>query len=653
MEKLPTHLNYRPDIDGLRALSIISVLLFHAGITGITGGYIGVDVFFVISGYLITSILLKELRNNGTISIVGFYDRRIRRIFPALTIVLIASFIAGSMLMMAQEFEAYAKSLTTTVVFGSNIFFWREAGYFSGAAIMKPLLHTWSIAVEEQFYILFPLYLLCAFRFCGRHYVGLTIVGLLFSFCLCIWTLSIDKDIATFYLLPTRAWELLIGSVLAFGILPNIKGRMVLNVLSAVGLAMIIYPVFVFTTSTTFPGPNALFPTIGAALLIYAGQSNHTVKPLINRFLSLSPFVFTGKISYSLYLWHWPIFVFVQYYLIRAWTLPEQLLCIVISFILAFISWKYIEQPFRKSGCVYKKKYVFSAALASILILGFVGLYGFMTKGIPNRFSQEVKDLSIVEKGVNTKSYGLEGFQWVNKWLGAENGSSPSFVVWGDSHAGALSPALSDAGSRVGKRGVLLKQAGCLPVANLTEGELSKECREFNKAVLEVLQQDRFKTIIIVGRWSAYPRWLSKTKSQIGTAKSRERFESLISETVALLQGQGKKVYIVSQVPPIKGYNVPSVLGRARQYNKPIDISTSKQTYLDKHAHIHSVWSKLGMNYNISTIYPHQSLCDKDMCKLTHNGKALYYDGDHLSTYGAQHISHSFDKVFISREPQT
>lgn len=646
-------ITYRPDIDGLRALAVSLVILFHADLLGLSGGYTGVDVFFVISGYLITSILLKDIKTKN-FSITKFYERRIKRIFPALFVVFLISTIAAYILMMPQELSGFGRSLTAATFFGSNILFWRESGYFDVASTLKPLLHTWSLSLEEQFYIFFPLYLYWAIKLFKKHALSLTIVGMLFSFALGLWTLSINKPIPTFYLLPTRAWELIAGAILAFGMFPAIPNKWINNILALIGFAMICIGGLMLSTETPFPGTQALIPVIGTMLIIYTGLENkQKTSTLIYKILSLKPLTFIGKISYSLYLWHWPLFVFSSYYLIRDLHSIEKVILIILSLGLSCLSWKYIEQPARKYTSTNARKNIFLWAGISMLIAGTIGGIFILSNGLPNRLTQKIQNLAIVTKGVETPSYNLSDFNWVNQSLGAKIDNpevKPSFIVWGDSHANAIAPGFDQLGIEINQKGLLLKQAGCMPALNITDQDLSKECQQFNQDVVRIIDNGQFQQIFIIGRWLAYPRWMSGTSQAKGTEQSRQRLAELLTNTIQYLQHKNINVTLLAQVPPITAHTMPaSALGRSAYYHgEPMDLRSRTDEYLKSQDHILSIFKTLESKTGVTIIYPHQFLCDETYCMITHNGKSLYYDDDHLSGYGAKYFSRYIRNSFQS-----
>ncbi len=318
-------------MDGLRAVAVLAVVFYHYGFWQVPGGFIGVDIFFVISGFLITCIIHREMAD-GHFTIRHFYERRIRRIFPALFAMLTVASIAAWFLLFPVDFEAYAKSLVATAFFSTNFEFWREVGYFDVAASLKPLLHLWSIAVEEQFYLLFPALLLLVGT--SSRWKLLSVVGILLiaSFAFSLWAVS-DSSSTAFYLLPSRMWELMMGGVVALAPLSSLS-RWWHEVVALAGAALIAWAIWTYDRWMPFPGLPALAPCLGSALVIYAGVGGN----MVSRVLSAKPVVFVGLISYSLYLWHWPVLVFTQIAPNRALHPWEIYACVALSFALAIFS---------------------------------------------------------------------------------------------------------------------------------------------------------------------------------------------------------------------------------------------------------------------------------------------------------------------------
>ncbi|MCH8685927.1 acyltransferase family protein [Pedomonas mirosovicensis] len=349
-------MHYRPEIDGLRAVAVIPVILFHAGLSLFSGGFAGVDVFFVISGYLITSIIINELEE-GRFSIVRFYERRARRILPALFVVMLCCIPFAAAWMLPWQFKDFAQSLIAVTLFSSNILFWREDDYFATAAEEKPLLHTWSLAVEEQYYLLFPLLLALLWRFGRRPVFG--VIALLAGASLLLSEYgSRHWGSANFYLAHTRAWELLIGSICAFLQFRQPQRRS--NGLSALGLGLILFAIFRYDETTPFPSVYALAPTLGTALVILYGAGGTWA----GRLLATRPFVGIGLISYSAYLWHQPLLAFARIYSLKTPPIEMMLALSAASLVLAYLSWKYVETPFRNRRA-FSRGAIFRSAAAT------------------------------------------------------------------------------------------------------------------------------------------------------------------------------------------------------------------------------------------------------------------------------------------------
>jgi peptidoglycan/LPS O-acetylase OafA/YrhL len=387
-------LKYRKEIDGLRAIAVLPVILFHAGFEKFSGGFVGVDVFFVISGYLITTIILTE-KEQGIFSLVNFYERRFRRIIPALFTVMAVSLIFSWFWLSPSHMKDFSQSLIAVSTFSSNILFWQETGYWGTENELKPLLHTWSLAVEEQYYILFPLLLMFMWRF-NKHgilvsFLVITIVSLSFSH----WA-AFNNPAANFFLLTTRAWELTIGAVIAFYFLyqePVMKSlvshRLMEEIFGWMGLLLIACSVFIFDESTPFPSLYALAPTIGTALIIlFSSKETSLGKVLGSRVL-----VGIGLVSYSVYLWHQPLFAFARHIHLDKPSPVIFLLLSLISFILAYFSWKYVETPFKNRAGLSRKQIFSFAAIGSLFFIIF-GLLGYYTKGFPERYPIEFRDIA-------------------------------------------------------------------------------------------------------------------------------------------------------------------------------------------------------------------------------------------------------------------
>ena len=423
-------MKYRKEIDGLRALAVIPVILFHAGFELFSGGFIGVDIFFVISGYLITTILIEDLENNR-FSLVSFYERRARRILPALFLIIVFCIPFSLILMLPNQMKDFSQSLIAVSFFVSNIFFWRESGYFSTEAEKMPLLHTWSLSVEEQFYIIFPIFLFCCWRF-GKNRTFLFILFITTcSFFLSEWGWRF-KSIANFYLAPTRAWELFAGCIAAFII--QSQGVRKNNFLSLLGLILIIFSIFTYDETTPFPSAYSLIPVLGVLLLVLFACDD----TLIGKILSNNALVGIGLISYSLYLWHQPLFAFTRIFSNQNPSNLLMFIIILLSIIPAFLSWKYVEKPFRDKNII-KARTILSFSILMMSIFIIFGLYGILSDGIKSRYEKEdLKFLNQIYDG--NEDYVTQRFN-EHLLLNWDNKSKKIFLV-GDSYAQDLTNAI-------------------------------------------------------------------------------------------------------------------------------------------------------------------------------------------------------------------
>ena len=374
-------MTYRKEIDGLRALAVIPVILFHGGFTWLSGGYVGVDIFFVISGYLISSIILREL-DAGTFTIANFYERRARRILPALFFVLLMFLPFAWLWLLPHELIDFGKSIISVTTFSSNILFWQESGYFSADSEFIPLLHTWSLAVEEQFYVIFPLLMIFFWKLGKTWLIAVICLIALSSLALTEigWRQFPD---ANFYLIPTRAWELMIGALLAFYLYYKPRPSGIVGQLASLfGLGLIIYAIVFLSKDYPFPSLYALTPTLGAALIILFT----TPKTVVYTLLSTRLMVGVGLVSYSAYLWHYPLFVFARIYSPEELSLPLICLLSASSLILAYFSWRFVEQPFRNKQ-KFTQAQIFTTSLIVSLLFISIGIAFVLSDGAPFRFS--------------------------------------------------------------------------------------------------------------------------------------------------------------------------------------------------------------------------------------------------------------------------
>lgn len=530
-------LRYRSDIDGLRALAVAVVVLFHLRTGVFGGGYVGVDVFFVISGFLITGVIDKEV-GEGCFSILAFYERRARRILPALFLTTAAVVVVGWFLFLPDEYRELGSRVVAVAAFASNLLFWRQADYFAGPVDMEPLLHTWSLAVEEQFYIVWPLLLLVLARFggAGRARVTRWVVtgGALVSFALSVALIDVDRT-GDYYLLPTRAWELAAGAMLALGVVPPVRGRGPAEVLAAAGLALILASAVLLGRTSVFPGVNALWPVLGSALLIHA-DTGHVTR--VGRVLGARPMVAIGLISYSLYLIHWPIIVFVKYQLLRDPTPLETLAMLVAMIGLAWLSWRFVERPFRNRHR-FRRWTILGGSAVAIMVLVAAGLVMFRTNGLPFRFpgvAPRVVDATHEEANATCFLNGRSADHWSGTgcFLVPPNGG-PNTLLWGDSHANQYREVFRQ-GMPVRIPGLLLyATSACLPVFDVSMPQ-QPDCRGNNDRVARIIRDYHVGTVVLSGDW------------EYNLASNHVPMQA-VAATVARLHAMGVRVKVIGDNP--------------------------------------------------------------------------------------------------------
>lgn len=652
---------YRPDIDGLRAIAVIAVVAFHAGIPAVSGGYVGVDIFFVISGYLITSVIFNDI-DNGKFNIAKFYARRAKRILPALFAVLLFCYVLACVLLSASELKTFANDAFATIASSSNIFFWLKSGYFAPNAELNPLLMTWSLGVEEQFYLFFPLLMILLSKF-GKQKREVAIVLLLIvSLALSVWGTR-NYPTATFYLLPSRAWELAVGALIAIREARkngrwNAIGPWLANLLSILALASLAIPIFCYTRSTPFPGLAASLPVAGAALLVITPGSwfNRTI-------LSSRPMVFVGLVSYSWYLLHWPLLSFARILSDRM-SLWTAITIASISFLLAIVSHRLVEQPFRKSSSDDKTILQRYLALALCMIIPLVAVH--FSDGWPARFP----GLSQVEaSGLELKTDScLAGYGATAPNLSAECDpdvppNTPGVALLGDSHAAALAGALRRLGKNKGFRVLEFTKSSCpalLGVTRLMSGHPhhDRECAAFNKNVIALIQQDKsIRVVILAGFWSAPfvhesegERFISSESfvKSVSASESRANLAHGLQDAVHALQESGKKVIVLKDNPMFDFDPV----GRVRErfirprllLAKLLEPNALSSDYLESKSNVDRTYDdqasaiidSVAAADQAVTFDPKKMLCDENSCYFFDGKSLLYEDAQHLSLAGAE-----------------
>jgi peptidoglycan/LPS O-acetylase OafA/YrhL len=669
-------LRYRADIDGLRALAIIPVVLFHAKITGFTGGFVGVDIFFVISGFLIASIIYREV-SAGTFSLLTFWERRARRIIPALFVMTGVTIAAGYFIILYPiDFIDLGQSAFAQALFLANIFFMRKNSYFAGSSESMPLLHTWSLSVEEQFYIGFPILLVLIWKFWKRALLPLLTVfafaSLAFSYHLIsvapgvgftvpflpnVWDSALNSA-AGFYLLPARAFELLIGAMLAITAF-SISRKKIAEVVSLTGLAMIVYAIFTFTDTTPFPGVLALIPTLGAAMIILANTNHRT---FVGAILSFPVFVWVGLISYSLYLWHWPILVLSKQYLNRIeLTSLETGSLIILSFVCAYLSYRFIETPFRKKQLLTRRTSMLLAGFVALAIIASVGLLIERKNGFPQRVSTEARLLSTatIDFGPRRSECFVNSFTLSNEpcLLGTQNREDLSFVLWGDSHAGALLPFIDSQAKAQNVSGASFISAGCMPISGTEKTIRIEKCEDVKRLARTFIREHSIAHVVLVSRWSAYPGLILKESDAIdpqGTLSELERsqfvFETAFETMTNEFQSEGVTVHIVKQVPQQIAYDVRKMFyDIARESDTTSVDGILYSDYMRNQSYPSTFFDEIAAQENVKSTDPSTVLCpDKQTCILKKNDVIIYQDADHLNKTGAFLLAPVFTDFFES-----
>ena len=635
---------YRPEIDGLRALAVLPVVLFHTGFTRVSGGFVGVDVFFVISGYLITRIIHRELRD-GSFSILHFYERRARRIVPALTVVMVAATLVAGLLMSPSQFVDYAKGLAATVLFASNFWFRSQiGGYFGIQVETQPLLHTWSLAVEEQFYIVFPLLLMVAVRF-ARQRTWMVIAALaLASFALSEWQVHADRESAFYYPLP-RAWELGLGALLALDVLPSLRSRIWREMLGWTAAALIIVPMLTYTRSVSFPGLAALPPCLGAAIILYLGTGENSV----SRILSWRPIVFLGLISYSLYLWHWPIIVLLKgIYSTASLPLVVRVLVVAVAIVLATLSWRFVERPFRSRASVSKRTIFTLSLLSGASILACAGAIA-LCAGLPARFNEEQRLLIAGADDRNTRRGECEDRPGPTEPCAiGDPGAAPSAFFWGDSHGDAMQPGVEDALAHLGASGFATTKPGCAPLAGLRRSEPG--CDEWTQDTLAFLERHaEIGVVILAARWPIWrtgaafgDEWPPEETMVAGLAEDAALarpalFDRAAVRLVRTLRAMGKTVVIIGSVPEI-GWSVPAKLFAENRFGAIHPVPPGLAVVSERGGPPDTLFESLAAADPAIVFVAVRPLLCAQTCDIVRSGKPLYYDDDHLSATAARTI---------------
>jgi peptidoglycan/LPS O-acetylase OafA/YrhL len=641
---------HRKEVDGLRSIAVLVVILYHANFSFFSGGYVGVDVFFVISGYLISSIIYKEVLNND-FKFLSFYERRIRRIFPMIFTLLFVTIPVAFIFYSPQELRNFFQSVLSTVTYSSNIYFWKKTGYFSQALDSLPLIHTWSLAVEEQYYIVFPIIFVLAAKI-GKWFISIlfALIAILSLF-LC-FRIFLGSEI-NFFFMPMRAWELLAGAGLSLQqkayYSNSIKGGWIYNALSVIGLAFILYATIYFDDNILYPGPLTLIPIIGTVFLIFSLSS----ETLIGKILSNNLIVHLGLLSYSAYLIHQPLFVFYRYISHTEVSILEYIFLILLTFVLSHFTWKYIETPFRHKKNFSSKK-IFVLAFVFSLTISSVAFLGHHFKGFPQRFSSgQQAIMSSIEVSPFRNSCHTEGVNFLSPSYACKFFSdSVTWAIFGDSHGVELSYALAKKIKNTNQGVIQLTSSGCQP-AFIFESN-TPGCSKWIRESMNYLQKNtNITNVILVFRHSfylfgdqlqVYPGIPNKSPvfiSGLSADSAREIYWKSFLRMIELLLKSGKKVYLIDPIPEIGNLLSKSIFNNNIFQSTAIDTLGSTMNYYNqRHQYILSKVDTIECSdRNLFRIRPVEFLKVGDRLKVISQKKSFYFDDNHLSLHGADQLA--------------
>lgn len=623
-------MKYRAEIDGLRALAVVPVILFHAGFEWFSGGFVGVDIFFVISGYLITTIIVTELEQ-GKFSIFNFYERRIRRILPALFFMLLVSTAFAIIIYTPSELKEYGSSLSSVALFGSNVWFWLQLGYFDTSAELKPLLHTWSLAVEEQYYLFFPLGLLIVWSRGVKFASMILIITFLASLILADFTTtnSFHPKISSgaFFLLPARLWELLAGSLLALFVRSrgHFNSQILNELLSLAGLLLIILSVFLFNSRTPVPSFILLFPVIGTCLVIFSA----TPQTLVNKILSLPTIVWVGLISYSAYLWHQPILAFLRFSYSNELSNTFSVGALLLVFALAFISWKFVEAPFRNKQKFSPKTIFVGASLSICCIAGF-GMFLDKSHGLLFLYNDFEKN--IYKNFIDSDVYTVKNFNDHRGKYFDSNSPNMKIILIGDSYAQDLANALYESGT--------------IDEISLSTFYIPANCGVvFSQEVDRLVDKNQFcgkegnsfkNNYLIKFMSEADEVWLASSW--------KKKFLPLIGESLSNISEINPNIKVFGSKsfakPLAKDFSKFSL----EKWSQVPEIN-ERQDFIDEKKQLKNIVHERG-GFFVDT---QSILCGgKDVCAVYDGVGLLSYDGGHLTSYGAKKLGDGIPDLVVS-----
>jgi peptidoglycan/LPS O-acetylase OafA/YrhL len=657
---LPKRLkHYRNDIDGLRAVAVLVVVFFHAKLPGFSGGFVGVDVFFVISGYLITGLIAEDYQA-GRFTFAAFYFRRIRRIVPALLCVYVGSTLLAAVLMLPSDMAEFARSLTASAAFVSNHFFYGLAGYFGGQSELKPLMHTWSLSIEEQFYLVWPVLFLLLARWRFPRLSSFIWVASAVSVAASAAMVAYHKE-AAFFLAPFRAWELLLGAWLAL-----LTPRLAIDARNAelcatAGLTMILASVVLLDEGQSFPGLLALPACVGTALLILVGLGQQ--RPTVTRLLSTNPAVAIGLVSYPLYLWHWPILAFARYHLDRPLRWSELIMLLALSLLAAAATCRYVEQPARRISFVRVPRVV-AAGVLSLAAIALIGRHIDKNYGWTFNLNPEIRRLDMTARSENVYRKACSGPKNIfrndeactfgrPRTLGSYN-----IAIFGDSYADHYTPAMDLLAQEAGLSGRQITVGGCLALLGYYEiispYATEARCRALREAMLRFVQgNSQLQIAVLAHRWSIYtgtalyreeghqPFYLlASSRDERSEQRSLQVLRESLEKTVDFFEGRGVHVLLLGEPPPLGRDPIKCV---AASIKGGLDVHTCRRPAAEVRHRLDAVnrlFSDVANRHNGVSFYsPLDTMCDEAWCSPIVDGVYMYRDSGHLNRIGAEHLS--------------
>ncbi len=632
---------YRPEIDGLRAVPVLLVLVFHFRLVPDLGeaGFIGVDVFFVISGYLITGLLLRAMET-ASFSPIQFYAHRVRRLAPALVTTLAACLVYAWWRLLPNDFGEFVRQLVATQWYGANFYYWQHIGYFGLGVDRTALLHTWSLAVEEQFYLLYPLAIIAVHRWARTWLLPLLALGILTSFGLNVLLVE-SKPNAVFYLLPARAWELLAGAVLNFAPTASWRNRMRAEVLGLTGLVAIGLALWLHHPGVSVPGWFGVLPVAGAAAILYACAGNRNV---IARAFAAKPVVYLGRISYPAYLVHWPLHVFAGLELGSHYTAGARWGMFLVSLLLASAVYHGIEQPIRQMRWMRSNRALLLAYAVSLAATLLLLMASQRTGGLPSRYPANVV---LLDKAANDRpppltecaySRGRPMNLTSSCQLGIRDGRGVTWLIYGDSHAWAAHGAFDEWLRRRGETGYFYFRHGCPPLVGTHVIGDHGACAAFNDTAMDILAKSpEIKNVLLASTWLQAAEGILGPSSDgpPTTGRSLAHFSSQFKETLERLNGLGKRAVIWEPVPGART-NVPQAMARAALSGKP-DVPP-EWTLDEYHQRYKFFFDALSINRLLiaGLVSPAHAVCGSGICAIERNGYPLYSDKGHITTKAYQ-----------------